>query len=191
MTSNKKLVLVFAGLPGSGKDTCADYLHKKYGADIFSYTTVLNDLVGRLYLEKNRDNLIKMSECVREKFGDDILAKIIAKDIEKSPSNFIVISNARRVSDVKYASALPGYVLIKVVVDIKIRYERVHGRAQRADDHKKTFEEFEAEHQRSTELSIAELAAQATERVNNNGTPAELEKQLDALARKYLHENQN
>jgi len=190
MTDNKK-IFVFVGLPGSGKDTCAEYLQKKYGADNFSYTTALNDLVDRLYLDRNRDNLIKMSECVREKFGDDILAKIIAKDIEKSSSNFIVISNARRISDVKYVSALSGYILIEVATDIKTRYERIHGRTQRADDKNKTFEEFEAEHQRSTELSIATLAAQATEKIDNNGTTIDLRQQLDNLTKKYSHENQS
>lgn len=189
--TNSKIIFVFVGLPGSGKDTCADYLHKKYGADIFSYTTALNDLTDRIYLDRSRDNLIKMSECVREKFGDDILAKIIAEDIKKSPSDFIVISNARRVSDIKYVSALPGFILVEVSADIKIRYKRVHGRAQRADDKNKTFEEFSAEHKRSTELSIAELAAMATEHINNDGATADLEKQLDALTQKYLHENQN
>ncbi len=175
---------MFVGLAGSGKNTCTGYLHDKYGADIFSFTTVLKDVTARFHLEFNRDNLIRMSEAVRTAFGEDILAKTMAKDVENTSSNMIAIDNARRLADIKYLSQLPGFVLIEVVADIKIRYERMHKRGEKTSD-TQTFEQFIVEHQRPTELSILELAKHATEHINNDGNQEQLCTQIDELVKKY------
>ena len=186
MTSNKKGVFVFVGLPGSGKDTCAGYLEKKYAAKIFSFTTMLKDVVDRFYLEFNRDNLIKISEFVRGTFGEDIMAKTMARDVENSPARLVAIGNARRMADIKYLSLLPGFVLIEISADIKTRYERVKKRGEKTSDAAQTFEQFSADHQRSTELSIPEVASHATEHIDNNETFENLHKQLDNLVKKYV-----
>lgn len=184
MTNNKKHVFVFVGLAGSGKNTCTAYLCDKYSADIFSFTTMLKDVISRFYLEFNRDNLIKLSESVRAVFGEDLLAKTMAKDVENASSNMIAIDNARRLADIKYLSQLPGFVLIEVTADIKVRYERVSKRGEKTSD-TQTFEQFVAEHNRPTELSIIELAKQATEHINNDGSAEQLYTQVDELVKKY------
>lgn len=184
MTNNKKHVFVFVGLAGSGKNTCTAYLRDKYGADIFSFTTMLKDATARFHLEFNRDNLIKMSEAVRATFGEDILAKTLAKDVENTTSNMIAIDNARRLADVKYLSQLPGFILIEVTADIKVRYNRVSKRGEKTSD-TQTFEQFAAEHSRPTELSIIELAKHSTEHINNDGDTEQLYAQVDELIKKY------
>ena len=185
MTNSKKQVFVFAGLAGSGKDSCTKYLSEKYGAKIFTFTTMLKDTADRFYLEFNRDNLIKISEALRGAFGQDILAKTLAKDVETSTVDMITISNARRIADIEYLSKMPGFVLIEVYADMKKRYERVKVRGEKTSDASQTYEEFVADHQRPTELSILELAKQATEHINNDGTLEQLHSQLDALVKKY------
>lgn len=185
MTDNKKRVYVFVGLPGSGKDTCTKYLSEKYGASIFSFTTMLKDVVERFYLEFNRDNLIKISEFIRGVFGEDTMASTMAKDAEKSPAEIIAIGNARRMVDIKYLSQMDGFVLIEIFADIKTRYERSVKRGEKTSDATQTFEEFVAVHDRSTERTIPEVASHASERIDNNGTMEELYKQLDEIIIKY------
>lgn len=179
------MVFVFTGLPGSGKDSCLEYLRTKYQAKIYSFTTMLKDILDRLYLEFNRDNLIKLSENIRQTFGEYILAKTMARDVAKSPTNLIAIGNARRPADIQYLSTLPGFILIEVIADIKLRYERVNKRKEKTSDTQQTFDQFVADHQRSTELSILELAKQASEKIDNNGDLKRLREQLDALVKKY------
>ncbi|MFA5062410.1 MAG: AAA family ATPase [Patescibacteria group bacterium] len=176
-----KIVFVFCGLMASGKDTAAEYLEKKYNASIFSFTTMLNDALDRFYLEHNRDNLVKMSEIIRNAYGEDAMAKTMGKDVENADSNFIVISNARRLADIEYLSKMPNFVLIKIEADIKTRYQRLSTRNQKADDQTKTFEQFVADHQRSTEVSILEIMKHATVTINNDGDLDNLYKQLDNL----------
>ncbi|OGH71311.1 MAG: hypothetical protein A3G00_03020 [Candidatus Magasanikbacteria bacterium RIFCSPLOWO2_12_FULL_43_12] len=184
MTNNKKHIFVFVGMAGSGKNTCTNYLHTKYAADIFSFTTMLKDVISRFYLEFNRDNLIKLSEAVRAIFGEDLLAKTMAKDVENASSNMIAIDNARRLADIKYLSQLPGFVLIEIAADMKTRFERISKRGEKTSD-AQTFEQFVAEHQRPTELSIFDLAKHATEHINNDGNSEQLYAQVDELVKKY------
>lgn len=183
----QKTVLVFCGSMASGKDTSAEYLKDKYDAGIYSFSTMLADALKRFYLDFNRDNLIKMSETIRGAFGEDIMAKTMAKDVENDVRNIIVVSNARRPADIEYLSRLPNFVLVEIFADPKTRYERLVGRSEKTDDSTKTFEQFMADHQRSTELSILEVAKQATEKIDNNGDFANLHKQLDAIVQKYAN----
>lgn len=182
----QKLILGFTGLPASGKGTAAKYLENKYHAGNFRYSTILRDLTRRLSLEENRDNLIRMSEIVRHEFGEDTLAKAIAKDAQQSEEKLIVVEGIRRMSDIEHLAKLPNFVLVEIFADIKTRYQRLKIRGENADDNTKTFEQFEADHQRTTEASIPEVAKHATERVDNNGSIENLYILLNNLVKKYL-----
>lgn len=181
----KKIIFGFTGLMASGKDTCADYLENKYNGKNYSFSTMLADVLKRYYLEVNRDNLIKISEAMRTTFGEDVLAKTMANDLEKDNHQIVSTSNVRRMADIKYLSKLPNFVLIAIDTEPKTRYERLLKRAQRSDEFDKTYEQFLADHQRSTEITIIDTMAQATEKIDNNGSIEELYSQVDAILKKY------
>jgi len=183
--SKKKLILGFVGLPASGKGTSAEYCQKKYGASTYRFSTMLFDLLNRIYLETNRDNLIKMSEAIRGTFGEDTMAKVMAKDAESDTNNLIVIDGIRRMADIEYLSKLPNFILIEIFAEPRVRYERLIKRSEKPDDQTKTFEQFMEDHKRSTEMSIPEVASHATEHIDNNGSVEELHKNLDNLVKKY------
>lgn len=185
MPTDKKLILGFVGLPASGKGTSAEYCQKKYGASTYRFSTMLFDLVNRIYVETNRDNLIKMSEAIRSTFGEDTMAKVMAKDASNDKNNLIVVDGIRRMADIEYLSKLPNFILIEIFADPRTRYERLIQRSEKADDKTKTFEQFMADHQRSTELTIPEVAGHAAEHLDNNGTAEDLYKKLDDLITKY------
>lgn len=183
-----KTIFGFVGQMASGKDTAANYLEEKYNGKNFSFSDMLGDVLKRYHLELNRDNYIKASEAMREYFGDEILSKTMANDIEKDDHKIISISNVRRQNDVKYLSDLPGFVLVKIEAKPETRYERLTHRGEKSDDNNKTFEQFLEDHKRSTELTIDEIANQATEHIDNNGNFEELYKQLDELVHKYTND---
>lgn len=185
MTTNKKLVLGLVGLLASGKGTAAKYLEKKYSADTYRFSTMLRDLCDRVYLEQSRDNLIKMSEIIRGTFGEDTMARVMARDAQSALNNIVIVEGIRRLADIDYLSKLPNFVLIEIKAAPKIRYERLLKRNENPDDSVKTYEQFLEDHKRSTEMSIPEIAVRATERIDNNGSLKELYKQLDELIYKY------
>ncbi|MCX6779093.1 MAG: AAA family ATPase [Candidatus Magasanikbacteria bacterium] len=186
--NEKKIILGFSGLLSSGKGTAAKYLEEKYGASSYRFSTMLRDVLNRLYIEHSRDNLIKLSEIIRTTFGEDALAKTIAKDAETDPNPIIVVEGIRRLADISHLQQLPNFILVEIFADPKIRYERLVQRGENTDDKTKTYEQFLADHQRSTELSILEVLKQAKEKIDNNGNTLELQKQLDALVKKYQTE---
>ncbi len=186
----KKVILGFVGRMASGKGTAAAYLKQKYGASTYRFSDPLHNILHRLHLENSRDNLVKISEHVRSAFGEDILAKTIVADAEKSITPLIVIDGIRRPADIVHLQKLPQFILIEIFADIRLRYERLVKRGEKIDDTTKTFEQFLADHQRSTEMTIPEVAKIAIERIDNNGSLEQLHEALDLLVKKYAGEHQ-
>lgn len=184
-----KIIFGFVGLLASGKGTSAAYLNAKYKAGSYRFSSILGDICTRLYLPKNRDNLIKMSEAVRGAFGDNILAETIASDAVNDQNNLIVIDGIRRLGDIEKLKDLKNFVLVEIFAEPKIRYERLVERKEKTDDATKTFEEFLADHERSTEVTINDVLPFANEKIDNNGTFEELYAQIDALIKKYANKN--
>lgn len=185
---NKKVVFGFTGLIASGKGTVAAYMKEKHGARTHRFSTMLRDLLERIYLEPSRDYMIRMSECIRNTFGEDTMARVIAKDVENDTTPITVVEGIRRTADVTYLSKIPHFVLVEIFANPKVRHERLVKRNENPDDAIKTFEQFMEDHKRSTEMSIQEIAAKATERIDNNGSIEGLHHALDALVRKYCGE---
>lgn len=184
MTSSK-IIFGFVGQLASGKGTAAKYLAEKFKANTFRYSTILRDLLDRVYLEQSRDNLIKMSECVRDTFGESTLAKAIAADAKKAESKIVVVEGIRRLADIEYLAKLPNFILVEIFADPKIRYERLVKRRENIDDAAKTYEQFLEDHKRSTEISIQEVLPYAKEKIDNNMTLEGLYCQIDKLVEKY------
>lgn len=185
----KKVIFGFTGLIASGKGEAAKYLKEKYGADTLRYSTMLRDILNRLYLAPERDKLIKLSESIRETFGDDVMAKVMAEDAVKSSASIVVIEGIRRLPDIDYPFFKKDFVLVAIDADAKTRYARLIKRGENTDDNQKTFEQFLADQERSTEKTIAEVLVHATEHVDNNGSEKKLHTQLDALIEKYAGSN--
>ncbi len=176
-----KLILGFVGHGASGKGAASDYVQKKYNAGYFRYSKMLYDLVTRLYLPADRDHLIRMSEIVRHEFGEGTLARVMKEDVMNDPHEIICVDGIRRLADISELRTVPGFKIVYIDTDIKIRYARLIQRNEKPDDQTKTFEQFLADEQRPTEISIDEVAREADVVLHNDGTIEEFHAQLDKL----------
>ena len=176
-----KIILGLVGEIASGKGTAARYLGEKYNARTYRFSTPLRDVLKRLYLEESRDNLQEVSRILREKFGQELLAKIITEDVKRDDGEIIVIDGIRREQDIKYLRELPEFKLINIKVDIKTRYERVIERSENTDDKTKTFEEFLKEAQAESEMEIPKVVATSDIVIDNSSDVENLIKQIDAI----------
>ena len=183
----KKLIIGLTGSISSGKGTVVEHLEKKYGASGYTFSTMLKDALKRFHLEINRDNLIKMSEIIRETFGEDTMAKTMGKDVESDAHEIIVVDGVRRMADIEYLKKIDGFVLVKLEAKSETRYKRMITRGEKADDNSKTYDEFLADAKRSTEVSIDEVKQYAQESLDNNGSFEELYAQVDTLVAKYAN----
>lgn len=176
-----KLVLGLAGEIASGKGTTAKYLEEKYGASTHRFSTMLRDILDRMYLDNSRENMQKTSTMFRQNFGEDTLAKVIFKDVENDNHEIIAVDGVRREADIAYLKKSPNFKLLYLEADIKTRYERLVKRGENSDDAAKTFEEFKRDHEGEAELKIKDLKNIADFVVDNNGTFEELYKQVDEI----------
>ena len=177
----KKTIIGLVGELASGKDVTKKYLEDNYGASCHRFSTILRDVLRRLYLPIVRENLQNLSTTLRGRFGEDLLAKIIAEDVKNDPHEIIVVDGIRRDADMAYLKTIPSFVLISLEVDAKVRYERLIKRQENADDASKTYDQFLADGQKETELEIPKVMAEANFKLNNNGSREELYKQIETI----------
>ncbi len=180
-----KIIFGFVGQIASGKGTAVKHLKTKYNASTYRFSTMLTDVLNRLYLENNRENLQKLSQIIRENFGEETMARVMAEDVKNDKNNLIAIDGVRRPGDVVNLKEIPGFILVNITADIEKRYERIIKRTEKVDDVGKTLKEFKTDHKREAELKIEEIASQATDTIDNNGSLEDLHTQLDKLIEKY------
>ncbi len=181
----KKTIFGFVGQMASGKGEAAEYLKTHHHADTHRFSTMLRETLDRFYLPQERENLVKLSEVLRSAFGNDLLAKTMVNDLRKSAQPLIVVEGIRRVADLEGLKDLPEFILVAIDVDLETRFSRLKIRAENVGDAEKTYEQFIADQARSTEQTIPEVLALATERIHNNGSREDFYLQLDALVHKY------
>lgn len=165
----------------SGKGTVVEYVFKNYNGKNFRFSTILRDILKRLYLEEVRENLQKMSTILRDNFGQDVLSLAIAKEAKNSDDEILAIDGVRRLSDIKFLKDLPGFKLIYIEADVKKRYKRISVRGENSDDNTKTFEQFKKELEQESETQIRGLKNGADYIIDNNGSIEELHNQVDKI----------
>jgi uridine kinase len=177
----QKIIIGLAGEMACGKGTIAKYLVEKYKASSYRFSTMLRDVLKRLYIEESRENMQELSTMVRKKFGEDLFAKVMAEDAKKDNNNYIIIDGIRRLSDIEYLKKLPEFKLVYIETDIKKCYERIVNRKENPDDAQKTFDEFEKEHHEEAEEQIEDLKNYADYLINNDEDYNHLYEQIDKI----------
>lgn len=179
-----KIILALSGPIASGKGTIKKYAVEKYGAKECRFSSSLRDVLNRLDVETSRENLQKISTVLRQNFGEDVLAKAIAKEASALSADIIVIDGVRRMADIRYLKELPGFILAGVDADPKIRFERMKTRNENKGDSEKTFETFLKDHEAEADREIPEVMSHATVTFENSGNLEELFEKVDQILKK-------
>lgn len=182
----KKIILGFVGDLAAGKGTVAQYLQKKYSCQTYKFSTMLRDVLDRIYVEKTRENLQELSTFLRAEFGQDVMSKVIAKDVEKDPHSIAIVDGVRRPSDISYLKELSGFSLIYITADPVLRHKRLMQRNENQGDDKKTYEQFLKDEQSEADSLISELGKNARFTIVNNGTKEELFEKIEDIL-KEIH----
>lgn len=176
-----KIILASVGEIASGKGVFVDYIKEKFKANSYKFSTPLRDILDRIGEEQSRENMQDLSTILRERFGQDLLAKIIVQDVQNDSQEVVLVDGVRRVADIKYLKELDGFYLIHVQADEKIRYERIKSRKENPGDENKTWEKFQQDAQAETEISIREVAEQSNYIIKNNGSLEEYYNQIENI----------
>jgi len=186
MAVPKKIIIGLTGKIACGKGVTKKYILSKYGerAADYRFSTILRDVLKRLNVETGRENLQKVSLALRTEFGDDILAKAIAKDIKEDKHEIVVIDGIRRLNDIKYLRLIHGFILIRIVAEEKLRFMRVVFRNENPGDDQKTYEDFLNDEKAEAEIEIPRVMAKAEMEIYNEDTMVELERNIDKVLAK-------
>jgi dephospho-CoA kinase len=176
-----KIILGFVGDLAAGKGTLAKYLQEKYGSNTYRFSNMLRDMLDRIYVEKNRENLQDISTFIRAKFGQDVMSKVIAKDVENDPKEIVVVDGIRRPTDISYLQQIPGFHLVYITADPKLRWERLVARKENPGDENKTYEAFLKDEQAEADELIKELGKQAEFRIVNDASKDELFEKIENI----------
>lgn len=134
---DKKIIIGLVGQISSGKGTVAKYIEEKYGAKTYRFSTMLRDVLNRMYIDINRNNMQEISTFFRQKFGEDLMAKVITEDVKKENNNLVIVDGVRRMADIKYLQELENFHLVRIAATPQKRYERLIQRHENTDDTKK------------------------------------------------------
>ncbi|MAH47821.1 hypothetical protein CMI37_18515 [Candidatus Pacearchaeota archaeon] len=123
----------------SGKDMFAEYLVEKKGFKHISLSDIIRSEAKRRGIEPTRESLQKLGNELREKEGNNVLAKMAIASMNYGDD--YVITSIRNPLEIKELVHSGDFILVSIRAPIEVRFKRMTERL-REGEHKKTFEEF-------------------------------------------------
>lgn len=171
------------GLNGSGKDEVVNYLNRHYGIPVLSVGDIAREIAGREGVEPTRDNLDEITRRYFAKYGKGYFLKLIVDKIRQNEWECTGISGIRSPEDVSIMKEAfnEDFILVHVyVTDARVRFERMAKRGSKRDAI--SYEDLLTQDKISEELfNIQEAISMANFSVSNDGTLADLHRQVDGL----------
>lgn len=126
------IIIAFVGMPGSGKDTCTDYVANKYNAPVIHFGNIMYEEVARRGLDIVTHEK-EVREDMRAKDGPAVIAKQVAIKAHKYISegkNRIILNGLYSWSEYKFLEQEFGdkFVCVAITAPRKLRYERIVNR---------------------------------------------------------------
>ena len=180
-----KVILGLVGETGSGKDTVAHYLQRRYDVDLLRFSKPLKKTLSLFFEHPSKDDQSWLYSVFKERFGEDVLHRGIARYISQH-SGIMCVNGLRMMMDMEFVRSFPRNYIIYVTADQKMRWERALSRGEKSDDNQ-TFAEFKKfEETAETEQAVPRIGAQADFTVRNEGTMEELLTQVDAVMEQII-----
>lgn len=134
-------VIGIVGKIGSGKDTAAQYLTKKYKFKSVNMGDLVREESKKKKLVPTRKNLTNISKQFTDKFGKDYWAKVAVKKIKSLSGSKFVITGIRRLEDYNRISrTFKNFEFYLIDANPRIRFQRMRKRARPGDP--KTYLQF-------------------------------------------------
>lgn len=177
-----KIVLGFVGKVGAGKGEAIDYLAQKHGFYASSCSDRLREWLKDNNQEVTREKLQSLAGEWRQKFGPAVLAEKTWQNILENGTEKVIIDSIRGLEEVKFLKTCPGFYLIAVDADPKIRFQRILARQRESDP--KTWEEFNQMEQRDLTgdgRNIEACVKLADFHISNEASVVQLHQQLEKV----------
>jgi dCMP deaminase len=192
----KNMIIGITGFLASGKGAVSEILKAK-GFIVYSCSDEIREECRKNNIELTRENLQRVGNELREKFGPNILAKRLSERItlQGLDKNYVVES-IRTEGEIEELKKLPNFNLVFIDAEAMTRYQRAKERLKEKE-HISSFEDFKNSEKKelnskdpnSQNLESCKKLAEFT--IDNNGSLKDLEKQVDDLLLKIQIKNRN
>jgi len=178
------MIVGLTGKFAAGKGTVAEVLGRQ-GFRYHSLSDVIRDELKARGIPESRENLTDTGNALRRAEGPAALALGIARKIAADPGRDHIVDSIRNPAEVEVLRTIPGFFMIGVDADPRVRFERLRARDRQGDP--TTFEQFAALEERevhSSDPSTQQLLATwslVDEALANDGTLDELERAVEAV----------
>ena len=166
-------IIVVIGENGAGKDTFTLFFRAAatpHSVAKVRFSDVLAQTLNLWGIPLTRSNLQNLAIIMDKQYGKGSVTRATETRIKKQKADSVVVEGIRWKTDVPMIRAFKNSVIVYVTAHAKTRFERMKVRAEKEDEAKKTYEQFEREDAAGTELDIPEIGAGADVRIENNGT---------------------
>ena len=177
------MIIGITSLIGGGKEEATKRISEKLGIPSCSHSDFLRNELKKQGKEITRKSLQDLGNELRAKYGNDyITLQLIESNKDKKS---YIAESIRNPDEVNALKKFADFILIAVIADQRLRFERVMTRQR--EEGAKTFEEFKKVDEREhNDLSlggmrILECIKMADFIIYNNGSLEELYAQLDEL----------
>jgi dephospho-CoA kinase len=129
-----KKYIVYVGVVGQiacGKGALVDFLTKKLDFVSFSLSSILHDELKKRSIKVfTRKTLQDIGDQLRNRYGDDVLAKRAIELLKKQGEKHVVIEGIRNPGEIEYLKKNPAFVLIGVKANRELRFKRLLSRSK-------------------------------------------------------------
>jgi dephospho-CoA kinase len=179
---NNKLVMGLAGMPGSGKSVVVS-VAKGAGYGVVVMGDVVREEAERRGMKPTPENLGKIMLELRQKEGNNVIAKRCISKIENAKENKVIVDGIRSSSEVEeFKMHFPKFSLIAIHSSPETRFKRLY-RRQRTDD-PKNWKIFHERDQRELSVGLGEAITMAEHKIVNNGEKATAKEKAKEILKK-------
>jgi len=187
---NDKIIIGLVGETGSGKDTVAHYLKRRYDVDLLRFGMPLKKTLDLFFDKSSKEDQSWLYSMFKERFGEDVLHKGILRYVQQH-SGIMCVNGMRMMMDLEFIQSFENSYIMYVTADQKLRWKRVTSRGEKSDDDT-SFEEFQKfESEAETEKNIPKIGAKADFTITNDGSMDELLWQVDDAMKEILKKQCN
>lgn len=180
------IIIGITGTLGAGKGTVVNYLTKNNGFVHFSVRAFIARELERRGMPVNRDTLTALANEMRAKNSPSYIIEELYKEAALAQKNCI-IESIRTPGEIAALREQPGFFLLAVDADPRVRYNRIRKRHSETDNVSfNTFISNEHREMHSDDPNKQNLAGcirQADYVISNNGSLEELHEKTDAFLR--------
>ena len=139
MPRERPLLILLAGMPGSGKSLVAS-VARGLGIKVYTMGDVVREEARRRGVEPTPSNLNRLARLLREEQGEDVIARKILESITRDTPRIAVVDGVRSLQEVKTLQGYGRTIIVAVHASPATRYERLRSRGRPGDP--ESWEEF-------------------------------------------------